>query len=98
MPVAAASSRAVRVFRSAEKASIRARTRRAPSQPWTAPASAGILTAVALAMMTFLASSEPKYQNTIMRAVNTVNVCTKSRYEKAGAEGQAGGAGEPEHG
>src|SRR5579859_946383 len=50
MPVAAARSRAVRVFLSVEKASIRARTRRAPSQPCTAFASGGILTAVALAI------------------------------------------------
>src|SRR5260370_30640770 len=50
MPVRSASWRAVRVFSSAENVSIRARTRRAPSQPCAALASGGILTAEALAI------------------------------------------------
>src|SRR5271154_225297 len=50
MPVAVARSRAVSVCRSAEKASIIASTRRAPSQPRAALASGGIRTAAALAI------------------------------------------------
>src|SRR5579862_2209690 len=73
MPVAAAISSDLRVLLSAEKASIRARTRRAPSQPWTAFASGGILTAVALAMRPLLGLSERHYrQAIIITAVYTV--------------------------
>src|SRR6516164_6175485 len=78
MPVAAARSRAVRVFLSAEKASIRARTRRAPSHPCTALASGGILTAVALAMMTLLGKLERNYRGMITTSMYTVNVSTKN--------------------
>src|SRR6516164_1703402 len=98
MPVAAARSRAVRVFLSAEKASIRARTRRAPSHPCTALASGGILTAVALAMVTLLAHLEGNYRGMITTLVYTVNVSTKivrNNCEIARVPGRAGRVSEP---
>src|SRR4029077_9117313 len=98
MPVAAARSRAVRVFLSVEKASIRARTRRAPSHPCTALASGGILTAVALAISDLsravLVELECFYRLMIITTLMyTVNVSTKyvrNSCEIAGMEDATG--------
>src|SRR5580700_4473799 len=107
MPVAAARSRAVRVFLSVEKASIRARTRRAPSHPCTALASGGILTAVALAISDLsravlgvvLGWLECIYRIMIITTLlYTVNVSTKivrnnCEIARAAGRGISGGVG-----